>query len=227
MTHSFCNFSAVCFTLCTIVLCLAAFFQLNWSRNVYLLLMASFSGGNCCMFFMMIIPMLLMPAGWQWRISVFTGLSSSPADKGDGHLFLRLSGYNSTVYGDVGASVGRNITLPAFAYALLLNCPSISILWQTQLCPNAAVLLLVLRWCVILVVEQSTSLNVGWFDSLLFAQPSIYAALAMVMIKHGDQDWKTAIRSRRTGPIWAQCANPLGFLSHHGCSSSLEVRVFC
>ena len=60
-------------------------------------------------------------------------------------IFFRLSQYNSTVYGDAGASASRNITLPVFAYASLSNCPSTSILWQTQLRPNLAVLLSVLR----------------------------------------------------------------------------------
>jgi hypothetical protein len=100
----FFNFSAVCFTLCTMVLCVAAFFQLNCSRNVslcyvYLLLMAFFLEGTTVCFSWWSPPppppMLLMPAGWQWWISMvlmvclpFPGLSSSPADKGDGHLFF-------------------------------------------------------------------------------------------------------------------------------------------
>ncbi|KAG0551753.1 hypothetical protein BDA96_01G450100, partial [Sorghum bicolor] len=84
-----------------------------------------FSGGKCCMLFMMITP----HASHACRLTM-----KNSSDKGDGHLFLRFSQCNNTVtvYGDVGASVGRNITLPDFAYASLLNCPSISILWQTH-----------------------------------------------------------------------------------------------
>lgn len=154
---------------------------------------------DCCVLFMMITPhashacrLTMKNFSGPCDMLTFCRALQQSSWQGWWSFFFRLSQYNSTVYGDAGASASRNITLAVFAYASLSNCPSTSILWQTQLRPNLAVLLSVLRWCIILVVEQSTSLNVGWFNSPLFVQ-----TFHLCCLGHGDRDWKKAIKVKK------------------------------
>lgn len=105
VTDSIFTFSAVCFTLCTMVLCLAAFFQLNCSRNVslcyaYLLLMAYFLEGTAVCFSWWLPPMLLMPAGWheefQWSMWYAYLSQGSPAVQLTRVIVIYFCGFHST-----------------------------------------------------------------------------------------------------------------------------------
>jgi hypothetical protein len=153
------------------------------------------------MLFTMIIPRTSHASRLTWRISVvhvvclpFTVFSSSPADKDDGDL--RLAQYTS-----------RNITHLPY-WVLLMHGYRVHPLAFYGKLSYALTYEFRLSW--LLSSQHLRMWNVGWFNSLLFAQPSIYAALGTGTIKHGHGDhWPRLedsyqVRKDRTHLQWAK-----------------------